>query len=253
MLKAIIIEDEKPAMEALVENLAGMIPAVEIKARLTSVKESISFLKQHENADIIFSDVQLADGLSFEIFSATGIQIPVIFTTGYDEFIMKAFECNGIDYLLKPIGKEDLSKALSKYYTLQKHFANKPPDIQKLNGYLNHHEKKRILVKKGSEHIPLRTDEIAFFITENKIVFAIDNEGKKFMTDKTLSDLEMELDPAAFFRANRQHLINIDYVHGFRTFDKVKIEVHMTTGTQEHQIIISQETAPGFRKWINEA
>jgi two-component SAPR family response regulator len=156
MLKAIVIEDEKPAMEALVQNLSRLIPAVEVKARLTSVKESISFLKEYDNADIIFSDVQLSDGLSFDIFTATGIQIPVIFITGYDEFIMKAFECNSIDYLLKPIGKDDLDKALTKYYTLQKHFANKPPDIQKLNGYLNQNEKKRILVKKGSENINIK-------------------------------------------------------------------------------------------------
>ena len=124
MLNAIIIEDEKPAMEVLVKKLSEISTPVNIQARLNSVKESIEYISSHPEADIIFSDVQLADGLSFDIFSQTGVQSPVIFITGYDDYMMMAFENNGIDYLLKPIDTSDLEKSLLKYSKLQEHFSH---------------------------------------------------------------------------------------------------------------------------------
>src|SRR6185503_4696808 len=124
MLNAIIIEDEKPAMEALIKTLSQVSTPVNIIARLNSIKESIDYISTQPEADIIFSDVQLADGLSFDIFSHAGVYIPVIFITGYDEYMMMAFENNGIDYLLKPVDKMDLEKALLKYNKLQEHFSH---------------------------------------------------------------------------------------------------------------------------------
>ena len=124
MLNAIIIEDEKPAMEVLAKNLLHVSSEVNIKARLTTVKESIKYFSGEHEADIIFSDIQLSDGLSFDIFTQTGVKIPVIFITGYDDYMMMAFENNGIDYLLKPVDKADIEKALLKYNKLQSHFLN---------------------------------------------------------------------------------------------------------------------------------
>ncbi len=132
MLNAIIIEDERLAMQELVKNLAEASPDVQITATLTSVQESIEYLSQAPDADIIFSDVQLPDGLSFEIFNYTTVDIPIIFITGYDEFIMNAFEYNGIDYLLKPVSKEDLAKAIMKYKMLEKHFRTGNKQVEKL-------------------------------------------------------------------------------------------------------------------------
>ena len=252
MLNAIIIEDEKPAMEALVSNLSEVTPKVNIKAQLHTVEESINYFSNDVNADIIFSDVQLSDGLSFDIFSSVPVNIPVIFITGYDEFMLKAFETNGIDYLLKPVDKDLLEKALVKFRNLQQHFSHNQNEIEKLNGYLNQHGKKRVLVKNGNEYIPLRVEDISLFYTENKIVFAIDRSGKKFQADKNLSDLEAELDPSVFFRANRQYLVNINFVKGFKAYERVKILLDLSIVMNGHQIIISQETAPQFRKWINE-
>ena len=252
MLNAIIIEDEKPAMEALVSNLSEVTPKVNIKAQLHTVEESINYFSNDVNADIIFSDVQLSDGLSFDIFSSVPVNIPVIFITGYDEFMLKAFETNGIDYLLKPVDKDLLEKALVKFRNLQQHFSHNQNEIEKLNGYLNQHGKKRVLVKNGNEYIPLRVEDISLFYTENKIVFAIDRNGKKFQADKNLSDLEAELDPSVFFRANRQYLVNINFVKGFKAYERVKILLDLSIVMNGHQIIISQETAPQFRKWINE-
>lgn len=256
MLNAIIIEDEKPAMEALIQNLAIVDPGINIKVRLSTVKESIGFFsgeKKDTVADIIFSDVQLSDGLSFDIFSVVPVNIPVIFITGYDEFMLKAFETNGIDYLLKPVDEIQLEKALAKFHNLQKHFTHNASDIDRLNGYLVQQGKKRVLVKKGNEYIPLRVEDIAFFFTENKVVFAVDQFGKKFQADKNLGDFEAEMDASTFFRANRQYLVNINYIKGFKSYEKVKIILDLDIPATAHQIIISQETAPLFRKWINES
>ncbi len=255
MLNAIIIEDEKPAMEVLAKLLGEVSTSVNIIARLHSVNESIEFITAHPKADIIFSDVQLSDGLSFEIFKQTGAQIPVIFTTGYDEFMMMAFENNGIDYLLKPISISDLDKALLKYRKLQTHFSNPGINapLENLVKFISSRKKTRLLVKKGIENIALRLEDITLFYTENKVVYVLDNYSKKYISDKTLTELEEELDENTFFRANRQYIININYIKGFKPFEKVKLAVDLNIPETNHSITISQETAPAFRKWMFDA
>ncbi|MES1214290.1 MAG: LytTR family DNA-binding domain-containing protein [Bacteroidota bacterium] len=253
MLNAIIIEDERLALQELIANLRDVSPDIGISATLGSVKESIEYLSTSPKADIIFSDVQLADGLSFEIFNYTEIEIPVIFITGYDEFIMNAFEHNGIDYLLKPVRKEDLLKAIMKYKMLEKHFSAGNKKIDNLLTHISSKKKTRLLVRKGLENISLRLDEIALFYTENKIVYVTDQLGKKYLSDKNLTDLEEELDDTMFFRANRQYIVNINFVKGFKAYEKVKLLVELTIPELNHCIIISQETAPAFRKWMYEA
>ena len=215
MINAIIIEDEKPALENLVNTLSSIASDVQVAARLSSVRESIEYLSQQQPvADLIFSDVQLGDGLSFEIFNQSEVRIPVIFITGYDEFMLNAFEYNGIDYLLKPVDKESLSKALNKYRMLEKHFTDHH-SFTNLLQYIGNHKKKRMIVKKGMENISLRLEDMVLFYTENKIVYVIDRWGKKYLADKNLSEMEEELDNNIFFRANRQYIININFVQGF--------------------------------------
>ena len=255
MLNAIIIEDERPAMEVLVKTLSQVSTEVNIMARLGSVKESIEYITGHPDADIIFSDVQLPDGLSFDIFSQTGVQIPVIFITGYDDYMMMAFENNGIDYLLKPVNKADLDKALLKYTRLQAHFshtrASEP--IANLERFINGRKKTRLLVKRGMENIAVRLEDIALIYTQNKLVYVIDRCSKKYVSDKTLSELEEELDNTTFFRVNRQYIININYVKSFKAHEKVKLLIDITIPEINHSIVISQETAPAFRKWMHDA
>jgi len=255
MLNAIIIEDERPAMEVLVKTLSELTTTVHVKARLRSVKESIEYFTGHPEADIIFSDVQLSDGLSFDIFSQTGVQIPVIFITGYDDYMMMAFENNGIDYLMKPVSKSDLEKALLKYGKLQTHFShsrvNEP--IANLVKFINGRKKTRLLVKRGMENIAVRLEDIALIYTQNKLVYVIDRYSKKYVSDKTLSELEEELDSSIFFRVNRQYIININYVKSFKSHEKVKLLIDISIPEINHSIIISQETAPAFRKWMHDA
>jgi DNA-binding LytR/AlgR family response regulator len=252
MINAIIIEDEKPALENLLTTLSSIAGDVKVTASLGSVRESIEYLSQQSAPDLIFSDVQLGDGLSFEIFNQSGIRIPVIFITGYDEFMLNAFEYNGIDYLLKPVDKESLRKALNKYRMLEKHFTDHR-SIANLLQYIGNHKKKRMIVKKGMENISLRLEDTVLFYTENKIVYVIDRWGKKYLADKNLTDLEEELDSTIFFRANRQYIININFVRGFKSYEKVKLVIDLTLPELNHCIIVSQEMAPQFREWMHNA
>jgi DNA-binding LytR/AlgR family response regulator len=252
MLNAVIIEDERPAMENLVHTLGSLVDDIHIEARLSTVRDSIEYLSQQPAIDLIFSDVQLSDGLSFEIFNQGRVRTPVIFITGYDEFMMNAFEYNGIDYLLKPVDRESLRKALVKYRMLEKHFTNHH-SLRNLLQYVGDHKRKRILVRKGLENISLRLEEVVLFYTENKIVYVIDRWGKKFMSDHNLTELEDALDQASFFRANRQYIININYIRGFKAYEKVKLQVDLTLPDLNHCIIISQEMAPQFKEWMQNA
>lgn len=252
MLNTVIIEDERPAQESLIATLSSIADDVHVTARLSSVRESIEFLSLGPAVDLIFSDVQLGDGLSFEIFNQGNVRTPVIFITGYDEFMMNAFEYNGIDYLLKPVDKEDLRKALVKYRMLEKHFTNHH-SLNSLMQYLGDHRKKRMLVKKGMENISLRLDDIVLFYTENKIVYVIDRWGKKYLADRNLGELEEELNETIFFRANRQYIVNINFIRGFKAYEKVKLLVDLTLPELNHCVIVSQEMAPQFREWMHNA
>jgi len=256
MINVIIIEDETPAMEVMSNILSGLSEDVNIQAKLRTVEESVDyFTNVPVAADIIFSDVQLSDGLSFEIFKQAGVKTPVIFTTCYDQFMLLAFENNGIDYILKPIERGDVQKALWKYKNLMNHFAHQIQDesIARLMNLVNDRHKSRLLVKKGLEHILLRVEDVILFYTENKIVFVIDRFSKKYILDKTLTELETELDDKMFFRANRQYLVNLNYVKGFKPFEKVKLLIDLSVPDVTHLIIISQETAQSFRRWVRDA
>ncbi|HEV7620418.1 MAG TPA: LytTR family DNA-binding domain-containing protein [Flavisolibacter sp.] len=253
MLKTIIIEDEHIVLEGLKSMLYEIEPSIEISACISSVEEGIKILSDPPPADIIFSDVQLSDGLSFEIFSFARIQIPVVFITGFNHFIMNAFEYNGIDYLLKPIDKNDLLKAILKYKMLENHFSHQNQTaVNKLSDSFSNKKRSRIVVHKGSENVSLKLEEVVFFYTENKIVYVLDKCGKKYMCDKNLTDMECELEPNSFFRANRQYIININFIKSYRSYERVKLQIDLSVENLKHSIIISQETAPVFRKWINE-
>jgi DNA-binding LytR/AlgR family response regulator len=165
---------------------------------------------------------------------------------------MNAFEYNGIDYLLKPVSEDELQKAIIKYRKLEKHFSNQP-SLNNLVQYVNTRKKTRLIVKKGMENISLRLDDIVLFFTENKIVYVVDQWGKKYLVDKNLGELEEDLDNTIFFRANRQYIVNINYIKGFKPYEKVKLQVDLILPDLNYCIIISQETAPAFRKWMHEA
>lgn len=247
MIKTILIEDERLIAAELKKMILAASPETQLVGIFSTVKESVEYFSTHEGPDLIFSDVQLSDGLSFDIFNQVIIKSPVVFVTAYDEFMVNAFENNGIDYLLKPVDEKDLQKALIKYKNLEKHFNH--------HSFVNtfrHRARSRLVVKKGIENIALRIEDIAIVYTEDKLVFVIDKDGRKYRADQNLAELEKELDSSFFFRANRQYIINISFIKSYKAFEKVKLQVDLLMPELNHHIIISQENAPGFRKWISE-
>ena len=248
MIKTLIIEDEKLIAEEFKRMLLKTSADTEVLGTFSTVKESVEYLLLNDAPDLIFSDVQLTDGLSFDIFNQVSINSPVVFVTAFDHFILNAFEHNGIDYLLKPVDERDIEKTLSKYKTLKNHFAGQHSFVR---SFLKKN-RTRLLVRKGIENIALKICDIAIAYTENKLVFIIDKDGKKYMTDKHLGELEQELDNNIFFRVNRQYIVNIGFVKSYKAYEKVKLLVDLTMPELHHQIIVSQEMAPCFRKWISE-
>jgi len=248
MIKIVIIEDEKLIAAELRRMIEKVDQQVQISATLYSVREGIEYFTANEPPDLIFCDVNLGDGLSFEIFNQVGLKTPIVFITAYDDFVLNAFEYNGIDYLLKPVDDRDLGKAILRYKTLENHFSrvqNFPKDFtQKI--------KRRLIVKKGMENIALRTEDIVMVYTENKVVYVVDKDGKKYLSDKKLSELEQEMDTNMFFRANRQYIVNVDFIRGYKAYEKVKLQLDLSISLNNHCVIISQETAPQFRQWIGQ-
>jgi len=248
MIRTILIEDERMIAEEFKIMLKRASAETDLIGSFTTVRESIEWLSLNDAPDLIFSDVQLPDGLSFDIFTRVNIKSPVVFITGYDQFMVNAFEHNGIDYLLKPVDEDDLVKALAKYKSFEKHFNS---DHAFLNGF-RQKTKSRLMVKKGIENIALKTNDIVIIYTEDKLVFAIDRNGKKYIVDKKMAELEVELDTDNFFRANRQYIVNIGFIKSYKTYEKVKLQVDLSMPDLNHHIVVSQETAPFFKKWISE-
>ena len=247
MIKTVIIEDERLIAEEFKSMLMNVSGEMEIVASFATVKESVDYFSVHDAPDIIFSDVQLPDGLSFDIFNRVDIKSPVVYITAFDNFILNAFESNGIDYLLKPVDQKDIEKTLAKYQTLKDHFENHRSFVNSFHKK----QKTRMLVRKGIENIILRTSDIVIIYTENKLVYVIDKDGKKYIADKNLADLNEELDPGIFFRVNRQYIVNIGFVKSYKAYEKVKLQIDLTMPDLHHHIIVSQEMAPCFRKWIS--
>ena len=247
MIRAVIIEDERLIAAELSNKLTSLQPPVEVMAVLGSVKESLEFFSDGCHADLIFSDIQLPDGLSFAIFEKIRCDTPIVFVTAFDGFIVNAFDHNGIEYLLKPIDDKDLVKVVDKYKNLEKHFEQR----QKLKKFFDK-RKERLVVKKGFASVLLKMEDIVLFYTESRVVYVLDKDGKRYMCDQNLAELETLLDDHTFFRANRQYIINIQYIRGYKTLERVKLAVDVNCYETNRSIIVSQETAPYFRKWINE-
>lgn len=258
-MKVLIVEDERPASENLVEELHAIDDNINVVAGCNSVDETVRWLNKNPQPDLILMDIQLSDGLSFNIFKACEITCPVIFTTAYDKYLSQAFEYSSIDYLLKPISQDKLKNAIRKYRNLQSHFAGHTISHTATNGHntnghhANNTKRSRILVRKGVEFQAVRVEDAGYFFTEHKLIFLVDKENRKYMAEtNNLSELEDELDKNIFYRANRKYIINANYIKRFKPLERSKISVELTLPVNE-EIIISQENAASFKKWIGES
>jgi len=253
-MKVLIVEDERPASENLVEELQAIDDSIDVVAGCNSVEETVRWLQRNPLPDLILMDIQLSDGLSFNIFKAHEVTCPVIFTTAYDKYLTQAFEYSSIDYLLKPISQDKLKNAIRKYKALRNHFVNTQDTYT--NGHslpdllVQDRKRSRILVRKGVDFQAVRIEDAGYFFTEHKLIFLVDKENRKYMAEKNnLSELEEELDKNIFYRANRKYIINANYIKRFKPLERSKISVELTLPVSE-EIIISQENSAGFKKWI---
>jgi two-component system, LytTR family, response regulator len=247
-MTAIIIEDEKPALEKLKSGLHKANPDIEILACLTSIEQATSWLQSNTQPDLIFMDIELSDGLSFQILEQSSIQSPIIFTTAYDEYWQEAFEHNSIDYLLKPIKQEKLETALSKYHRLKEHFAG---NLQNLLNWQkgNSAYKKKFLVKRGSDYISIKVEDIAYFYASHKVVCLVNNQSHKFILDESLSELEEQLDSSMFYRVNRKYLVNLNAIQRIRAYPKSKLQLDLLPAVEE-EVLIAQENVSSFKDWM---
>ena len=216
MLKLVIIEDEQPAIDNLIYELNTLAIDYKLVQILKSVEESIHWFNTNEaDIDLIFMDIQLADGISYNIFKSVNIYTPVIFTTAYDKYLLTSLEYNGIDYLLKPINQEKLKQSITKFNNLKKHFTiNYLQLLNYTNSERNTIFKDRIIVKKGIEFQSIKAEDVAYFYTDHKLIFLVDKDGKKFMAHaNNLTELMSQLNKKIFFRANRKYIININFIN----------------------------------------
>lgn len=251
-MKVIIIEDEKPAAEKLLKAIQKADTALEVVAVLNSVGSAVEWLQQNPMPALLFMDIELGDGLSFKIFDKVNITSPVIFCTAFDEYWQEAFEHNSIDYLLKPIKQDKLETALNKYDKLKQYFTT---NFQQLHNWqqqaaANGH-KKRFLVKRGTDYISIKTDDIAYFYATHKLVCMIDIKNQKFILDQSLSDIEKQLDPCQFYRVNRKYLVQLTSIKKIKSYPKSKLQLELEPGSSE-DIIISQENVAAFKEWMEQ-
>ncbi len=246
MIKTVIIEDEKPAARKL-ERLIALFPDLELVATLNSVEEGIDWFANNPHPDLIFSDIVLGDGLSFDIFEKVPTKSFMIYTTAFDQYTLKAFKLNSIDYLLKPIMEEDLEKGINKFKNfLPSELSNNSLEIKSL---IKEEKQKlsRILVKIGYNLKIVQTDEVSCFYSENKIVY-LQTKERNFPTDFTLDELQEVLDEKKFFRVNRQFMINSNFIKNIHTSPYYKVEMEFQP---EEEITVSRDRVKDFKDWLS--
>jgi two-component system LytT family response regulator len=250
-MRAIIVEDETLAAQNL-KGILDEIGTIDVIATLEGVNETVAWFTLHDSPDILFLDIHLADGSAFDIFDRVKIDCPVIFTTAYDEYALKAFKVNSIDYLLKPIDINSVRNALEKYRRLTGDSGNRDTDLKNLLTYF----KKNIIYKnnflvpvKGDKLVPLSTDDIAYFFIDYGTVKSISYENKAYNMDNTLDELEGMLNPEIFFRANRQFIISRKAIKDIDLWFNSRLSVNLKVSVPE-KILVSKARVPEFRSWF---
>ncbi len=251
MIQTLIIEDEQHAAERLkklVENLGYEIQVVDM---LDSVESAVEWFRSNDHPDLVFLDIQLADGVSFDIFNKVKVESAIVFTTAYDEYAIKAFEVNSIDYLLKPINQDKLKKSLDKYLAFKP--SGQTVDIQSLLQMIDVQKKKyktRFLINAGSRLKSVEITDVAYFCSMEKSTFLCTSENKTYDIDFSLDKLEVIIDPEQFFRINRKFIVNYKAIKDISVYSKSKIKLKVIPEPEE-ETIVSNAKAAVFRKWLD--
>ncbi|MFC7357547.1 LytR/AlgR family response regulator transcription factor [Jejudonia soesokkakensis] len=250
-MNVLIIEDEKPSARRLQRMLDTL--GVQAEMMLHSVEEAIAWFSENKHPDLIFLDIQLSDGLSFEIFDVIDVKSSIIFTTAFDEYALKAFKLNSIDYLLKPIDEEELEAAVKKYKTLkpaQQNVQLNFEDIKKLLvNPVEREYKKRFTTKIGQHIKMISVDEIECFYSENKGTYAHTVDGRDYLLDTTLENLEEELSPKIFFRISRKFYVNINAIQDIISYTNSRLQLKLNS-YKEQEVIVARERVKDFKLWL---
>lgn len=249
-MRVLILEDEELAAERLQQLLELLQPDIEVLALLDTVEDAVAFFKNSPSLDLAFFDIQLADGASFQVFEQVNVTCPVIFTTAYDQYTLKAFKVNSIDYLLKPIGKQDLQQALSQYDQLRQSFGQPAVQLQQVEQILQSMQrnyKERFVVKAGHQFLSIKAEEVLYFFTAHKTTWLQHKNGKKHAVEQTLEELEALLNPKSFFRVNRQHIVHIEAIEQTTVYSNARLKIQLPDGTET---TVSRDRVADFRTWL---
>ncbi len=258
-MKILIIEDEALAVKQLRHMILNYDPSVEIVGTLDSVEASVAWFQTHEPPDLLLADIELVDGQSFDIFEQVPVQCPVIFTTAYDEYALRAFQVHSVDYLLKPIQEEVLHKSLRKLGEMKKLYGKGDAgiDLKALGALLRQGPspaetyRDRFLLKQGARLIPVEVHEVAYFFTRDRLTFAKTWDGRSLAMDYTLDELEHLLDPKRFYRVNRQFILCPKAVEKIHLHFNYRLKVDLKPAAEE-EVFISRDKATEFRTWMGE-
>lgn len=257
-MKILIIEDEPLAAEKLATMLINYSAEITVSAVCSSVASAVRWLDSNPSPDLGFFDIQLGDGNSFEVFEKTRVPFPVIFTTAFDQFALKAFKVNSVDYLLKPIEEDDLIAAMEKYKQLhfpeekEMHILSAIEAVANMMGTEKKY-RERFVISVGERLKIVNTEDIACFFSEEKSTFLLNSGGRTFHLDQSLNHLEDEIDPQLFFRISRKEIVSIKYIRDIVTYrgNRLKITIYTDSGAKE--LIVSRERIKAFRSWLSDS
>ena len=254
-MRVLIVEDEPLAAERLDHMLKSVNHAIGVVGICSSVETAISWLESHQAPDLGFFDIQLGDGTSFDLFDKVRVTFPVVFTTAYDHFAIKAFKVNSVDYLLKPLEEEDLRNAIAKFEkfyqpgfnTIDLQNAVKTTAQMLVN---NHKFKERFVVNVGEHIRVVKSADIACFYSEDKTTFLLTGHGRNYYLDLSLNQLEDQINPSVFFRTSRKEIVNLEYVSDIVNYGRSRLKVIINSGDTKKEVIVSRDRIKDFRNWL---
>lgn len=252
-MKVLIIEDEQISAHILHDILSAQFPEIDILASLHSIAGVVEWFEQHDDPDLIFMDIELLDGISFDLFKLIDIKVPIIFTTAFDQYALKAFKVNSLDYILKPIDPVELKAAIDKYKDLQGVKVNYGQSlIQELVKSLSKpNYRERFMVKSGQNLGYVHTNDLLYAFAEEGLVFLVSKDGKKYNIDHKIEELQNLLDPKDFFRVNRKFIVNINAIQKIYTWFNSRLKLDLVRG-DGHEVIVSRERVADFKNWLGQ-
>ena len=250
-MTVLIIEDEELAAITLQNMLVHINPSIQVHAIVGTVEAAVSWLQQHK-ADILFMDIHLGDGESFQIFQQVEVNSPVIFTTAYDQYTLKAFKNQGIDYLLKPFDEEDVRNALNKLSNIRNTGTVSTPQLlQKVEEVLGK-TRNRFMVKVGKLLKTVSADQVAYFMADDKYLFLVTNDQQNYIIEETIGSLEPKLNPENFFRINRKFIIHINAIKEMYKLSRNRVRINLSPKPENVEVVVSEERAEAFKKWLDQ-